>query len=1038
MTAQHTQFHSVNGRRRILVVEDERINREVLGGILEDEYEVLFAEDGPEALQIIAENSDTLSVVLLDLIMPKMPGLEVLKVIKTDYRQIPVIVASGDQSQEIDCLIAGATDFIQKPYPDPGVIRARVLRTIELNEDKQIIRSTERDPLTGLYNREYFLSYAEQLDQFNKDVDMDAIVIDIGRFSMINERYGREFANELLRRVSERIREAVEPSGGIVCRHQADTFLVYGPHRDDYKAILDSATVGISEEQPDNRRIRLRMGVYSSVDKSVEMERRFDRAKTAADSVRTSYTRNIGVYDDSLRKSELYSEQLIEDFHTAIAEHQFKVYFQPKYDIRGEKPRLSGAEGLVRWQHPELGLVSPGVFIPLFEANGLIQALDVYVWREAAAQIRRWKDQYGLSVPVSVNASRVDMSDPGTVYTLQEIVEQNGISPGDIRMEVTESAYTEDSEQIIEMVKKLQLMGHSIEMDDFGTGYSSLNMLSEMPMDALKLDMKFIRTAFAGEKDTHMLEVVIGIADHLHVPVIAEGVETEEQLKTLREIGCDYVQGYYFSPPVPSEQFEALLKNSAAEEEEAAGETAATSQAPSLWDRFIARLTPKGSISLGRASIMFLTVSAVLAVLLFGADTLVTQSYLRNERLNERFSSAQQAATNLMTASDYLTDRVRSFVVTGNVDDLMDYFQEVEVTQRRDAAVATIEALYEDQDNVAYGHLATALNYSNELMDYEYRAMRLVLDTISVDEAHLARIPEAVKSYDLGDDGALDDAAKRTRAADLVFGSEYMWYKERIQEETERCTEVLIDEAGRDRTNSAGQTRMLLSLQTVLTVMFLVVILAIVVFLMVWVKKPLEQMVRQMRAKKDAPAEGAQELQFVAQTYNEINESNRKAHERVTYSATHDALTGMLNRSAYDIMRQNMDVGQTALLLVDVDKFKSINDTYGHTVGDLVLKNVASLLSNSFRPTDMVFRLGGDEFVVIMAPADSSMGDEVKARIEQINVMLQQPSDDLPPTSLSVGVAFSDRPNPEGDIFKDADTALYRVKNAGRCGCAVY
>ena len=169
-----------------------------------------------------------------------------------------------------------------------------------------------------------------------------------------------------------------------------------------------------------------------------------------------------------------------------------------------------------------------------------------------------------------------------------------------------------------------------------------------------------------------------------------------------------------------------------------------------------------------------------------------------------------------------------------------------------------------------------------------------------------------------------------------------------------------------------------------------------------------------------------------------VFEENRRTHERLTYGNMHDALTGLYNRSAYDFMRHDLDMSRNALLLVDVDRFKSVNDTYGHDVGDLVLKCVAEMLRYSFRSTDLVFRLGGDEFVVIMSNVDSSMRQQVKTKIDQANVMLQKPKDDLPPTSLSVGVAFADRENPDGDIFKDADTALYRVKEAGRCGCYIY
>ena len=561
MLKSHEKFHSTNGKRQILVVDDEAINRELMGLTLENEYEVLYAENGQKALEIVQEEKDTLSLVLLDLMMPVMSGKEVLRAIKQnpETRLIPVIVLTADQKAEVESLNQGAADFIPKPYPEPGVILARILRTIELSEDRQIIQGTERDPLTGLYNREYFYRYAEQFDQFHKDLEMDAIVIDVNHFHMINERFGTAYGDEVLRHIGERVWEMVSDNGGIVCRREADTFMVYCPSGKDYKAILDTAAVGLAGEDSVNNRVRLRMGVYSGVDKKMEIERRFDRAKMAADTVKGSFTKTIGIYDDTLHERELYAEQLIEDFHRAVDEKQFQVFYQPKFDVRPDIPVLASAEALVRWMHPRLGMVSPGVFIPLFEENGLIQALDHYVWKTTAEQIRDWKDRLGFAVPVSVNVSRIDMYDPGLIDTFQRILAKNRLTPEDLHLEITESAYTQDSEQIIETVGRLRELGFKIEMDDFGTGYSSLNMIGTLPIDALKLDMQFVRTAFSQRKDTRMLEVIIDIADYLSVPVIAEGVETEEQLNALKAMGCDLVQGYYFSKPVPSSEYEKFV-----------------------------------------------------------------------------------------------------------------------------------------------------------------------------------------------------------------------------------------------------------------------------------------------------------------------------------------------------------------------------------------------------------------------------------------------------------------------------------------------
>ena len=1040
MGDNQAKFHSADGRRLVLVVEDEAVNRAILGMILEKDYEVLFAENGEEALSVIDGKKGLLSLVILDLIMPVMPGFEVLRRIKADpdTRDLPVIVASGDQSQEIDCLNAGAGDFIQKPYPEPGVILARVHRTIELFEGRQIIQSTERDPLTGLYNREFFFNYAEQYDQYHRDTPMDAIVLDINRFSIINERYGRAYADEVLRRVGEKAREIVHDAGGIVCRCEADIFLVYCPHREDYKAILDNASMGLSGEQNANNRVRLRMGVYSNVDKSVELERRFDRAKNASDSVRNSFTRSIGIYDDTLRKAEMYSEQLIEDFPRAIEEKQFRVFFQPKFNITGEKPFLAGAEGLVRWQHPELGLISPGVFIPLFEENGLIQKLDHYIWREAARQIRIWKDTVGFTVPVSVNVSRVDMYDASIVYTLLDILEESRLEAEALHLEVTESAYAEDAEQIIETVKRLRSMGFLVEMDDFGTGYSSLNMLSTLPIDVLKLDMKFINSAFGQEKDIHMLEIILEIARHLSAPVVAEGVETEEQMKALREIGCDMVQGYLFSPPVPPEKFEPFLqeakKGSVSQEEaQTANHKAETKTAKK--QSFLKEWSEKLSISMHKASRIFMLAAFLAATALYICDSMATHGYLRMEQASERYILAEQAAANLEAGSDTLTEAVRSFVVTGEFPYLQNYFTEANETRRRDKAVSDLESMM-SRDSTAYTRLSDALSLSNERMADEYQAMNLILSSGEYEEA---LIPDELREAGLSpEDAAKSPAEKYRLALNLVYGDRYEDYKARIRSSTRACTEELIEANDKERMRLNDRLEVLLSVQTVLTVLMLAVVLAIVLYISGWIRKPLTSMVEQMRAKKTVLPAGAEELRFVSETYNTIFEENRRTHERLTYGNMHDALTGLYNRSAYDFMRHDLDMSRNALLLVDVDRFKGINDTYGHDVGDLVLKRVADVLKYSFRSTDLVFRLGGDEFVVIMTNVDSSMRDQVKRKIDQANVMLQKPADDLPPTSLSVGVAFADRENPEGDIFKDADTALYRVKEAGRCGCFIY
>ena len=561
MPEKQTLFRPKADRRRILLVEDEAINREMLEYCLADSYDVVSAETGAAALDVIRAQHESLSLVLLDLHLPDMHGLDILRRIRADedFGRLPVIVLTSDGDAEVECLSLGAMDFIPKPYPRPEIILARIQRSVELSEDRDTLHWTERDALTGLYNKEFFYRYAVQLDARHRDEPTDAIVLNVNHFHTINDRYGKSYGDEVLRQIGAKALELVQNSGGIVCRSEADTFLVYCPHRTDYGEILNALSVSLSDEGRSENRVRLRMGVYAEADKTLDIERRFDRAKLAADTCRGSLTRVIGVFDNSMREAELLSEQLIEDFPAAIRERQFRVYYQPKFDIRTDPPRLHSAEALVRWQHPTLGTISPGVFVPLFEANGLIQALDNFVWSEAAAQVRKWRDRFGFVLPVSVNVSRVDLCDPELVDKLTDILARSGLRPDELLLEITESAYTEDADEIVEKVRQLRALGFHIEMDDFGSGYSSLNMFTALPIDALKLDMKFIRSAFQEQRDTRLLDVMIQLAEAFELPTIAEGVETEEQLQALRRMGCDIVQGYYFSRPLPAQEFEAFL-----------------------------------------------------------------------------------------------------------------------------------------------------------------------------------------------------------------------------------------------------------------------------------------------------------------------------------------------------------------------------------------------------------------------------------------------------------------------------------------------
>ena len=544
----------------VLVVDDQEINRDVLGLILEDDYEVIYATNGKEALDAMRANSKDLSIVLLDLIMPEMDGFQVLDTAREDeeLKHIPIIVLTAEKSAELRALQMGAADFITKPFDIHEVILARVGRIIELSEGRQLISAAEHDQITMLYNRSFFFEYANRLFYYHPEMHMDAIVMNIEQFHSVNEVNGREFGDDVLRIIGNEIRAFLAETEGIASRTEADRFDIYCIHQDDHRKLLNRFQKKVDGISP-NVSIRLRMGV-NPWREGVEPILLFDRAQTACNMVRGDYNNPLMVYDEDMRMRERLNLRLLNDLQSAQQERQLKVYYQPKYDIQCDPPRLCSAEALIRWQHPDLGMISPADFVPLFEGNGLISVVDSYVWREAARQVVAWRDKFDFTLPVSVNLSRADVFDLTLIERLISLIEENGLQYNDIKLEVTESAYTDNAKDLLDVIHRLRELGFEIEMDDFGSGYSSLNMLSDMPIDVLKMDMKFVRNIEESETDYRLVRLILDIADYLDLRVVAEGVETEGQLGLLKEAGCDLVQGYYFSRPLPPEEFEQLIK----------------------------------------------------------------------------------------------------------------------------------------------------------------------------------------------------------------------------------------------------------------------------------------------------------------------------------------------------------------------------------------------------------------------------------------------------------------------------------------------
>ncbi len=380
------------------------------------------------------------------------------------------------------------------------------------------------------------------------------IQFDIRKFKIVNDLYGEKFGDEILDFVIRVLKEICTDEQFFV-NLRSDVFMVVTEY-DNEKELTEF--IGRLDKRISfykNVKIQLSYGVYTVEDKEMELRQMEDRAAMARKAAKKNVLSNILFYEAQFKDS-LYNRKFIEEnLQAAITERQFMMYLQPKYSI--SKNEIIGAEALVRWKHPERGMIYPNQFIPIIEENGFIKKVDHYIWKEACRFIKKCVDMGITSCPVSVNVSRIHLQDNGCIEVLNNLIRECDIPKNMLELEITETA---DSQEVSMKALELKDEGFTLLMDDFGSGYSSLNILLETPFDVIKLDKKFIENMMVSGKGRLILEHVIRMADKLNLGLLAEGVETQEQIELLQQIGCDQVQGYYYAKPMPEEEFFALLR----------------------------------------------------------------------------------------------------------------------------------------------------------------------------------------------------------------------------------------------------------------------------------------------------------------------------------------------------------------------------------------------------------------------------------------------------------------------------------------------
>ena len=416
------------------------------------------------------------------------------------------------------------------------------------------IEAPRIDAATGLLGKEAFFDEAAAYLRHSGARDVSIVCFDVDHFKLFNDLHGLDCGDELLRYLGRALALRFSPDGAQpLARLAADTFALCAtgirPER------VERILVDISSECPNGIDAIVRAGVYRIEDPASPVSIMCDRAVIALRTVKGSYFDRVALYDPGMREALVLEREVVAGVESALREDRIELFLQPKCNIRTGK--IVGAEALARWRHPERGIVAPGEFILLIERNGLVRSLDLRVWEKTAAWIRGLIDEGVQPVPVSVNVSRADIYLVDVAAELHALVERYGIEPSLIEVEITESAYSERPDRIVAAFDELAERGFTVLMDDFGSGYSSLNMLKDINVDVLKIDMRFLDRDDRRSKD--IMESVIRMARWLDLPVIAEGVETREQVNFLLDVGCSYAQGYYYARPMEAAAFEALL-----------------------------------------------------------------------------------------------------------------------------------------------------------------------------------------------------------------------------------------------------------------------------------------------------------------------------------------------------------------------------------------------------------------------------------------------------------------------------------------------
>ena len=1009
-TAQASNSQALPSPKTVLIADDAAVNRKMLMKLLSPEYSLLEADNGESALKLLKQYGTSIDAVLLDLVMPVLNGFDVLRAMQAEsaYQNIPIIVAtgSGDDKSEADALKLGAWDFITKPY-NGEIIKFRLHNAIQrsqLSAYNQLKYLAEFDVLTGIYNKAKFFSATREMLDDHSDLQFAFIRMDIDRFQLINSFFGSDEGDQLLCYLADGLKHRYSNGAYKYGRIEADVFgacFAY-PTQQQVLDTLDDVKEWVKSYNRDFDIVPI-FGVYFVDDPTLPVNEMLDRATMAAKTCKGSYLNTIAVYQPEMSRKLEKEQEIINEMAAALEQQQYHVFLQPKYSLMTESP--TGAEALVRWFHPVKVVISPGEFIPIFEKNGFISKVDYYVWQTVCKLLQRWIADGIQPLPISVNVSRANLYNPNFVNLITELVKQYEVPPRLLELELTESAYMDNPQMMEQVVEQLHQAGFVILMDDFGSGYSSLSLLKDVEVDVVKIDMRFFEKARGSGRGENIIASIVRMAKWLNIPVTAEGVETQEQADFLRGVGCDNIQGYYYAKPMPIDDYVQLMQAEEKKLEPVRESQVSLLNVDRLWGLdpemqllFAEDPSPKAVFEYGDDELELLRVNKSFKNT-FGYGNTAADATPLNFVAPEYHSVVLDACLacvdqHAIAQCEYLRDTAdgRTLWVRltlqyvqkmGGKHILIGYLQDI-------TELKTLRGLTHDSEG----------SFSNVIAVPRMRELLAYLTQI-FDVARLVD-PEQTTIIRLTESGEIENEP---------YACFQVWKRcERCENCSSRC--------------AMKDNMRMTKYEYIKNDIFYVVSNPITV---------VDSLQRRHRFVLEVVSHVSDHLLLAQPGEKSIREVIEETQKKI-YT---DVLTGAYNRRYLSELlfvrqRQSSVATQLGLVLLDLNRFKQINDEFGHEEGDRILTLTAEQLKSAVRQNDTVVRYGGDEFVVTLIDCTEEQVRQAIARMRRALSEIHYGNKQEQSIMADFGYAYTPRLELTygaiEKLLRAADAAMYEEK----------